>query len=28
MNMGFAFFQADNSVWLTEAVPAEFLQRA
>jgi len=26
--MGFAFFQADNSVWLTEAVPAEFLQRA
>ncbi|OLU13995.1 RNA 2'-phosphotransferase [Pseudomonas sp. PA1(2017)] len=25
---GFAFFQADNGVWLTEAVPAEFLRRA
>lgn len=24
---GFPFFQADNGVWLTQAVPAEFLQR-
>lgn len=24
---GFAFFQADNGVWLTERVPVEFLQR-
>ncbi|SHM58356.1 RNA 2'-phosphotransferase [Phytopseudomonas punonensis] len=25
---GFEFFQADNGVWLTQAVPAEFLKRA
>lgn len=24
---GFAFFQADNGVWLTEKVPSEFLRR-
>jgi len=25
---GFEFFEADNGVWLTQAVPAEFLKRA